>query len=130
MLYSSPCLEIKSEEFIGAPALEFYFKGKLSLDVSRQATAAWSQFIEENAATSYLFIWDCTEMTGFEIAARREWLSALVKTIGHIKKVIIISDNMLIRGSARLMLKLLNVQVEIYKSNEEVMISPFGRYLA
>ncbi|MEQ9305638.1 MAG: hypothetical protein RJQ14_17125 [Marinoscillum sp.] len=60
-------------------------------------------------------------MSGFEMSARREWVKCMQQLHERIHSIIVISDNVLIRGSARLMLKLFSFNSEVYTSYDELI---------
>lgn len=60
-------------------------------------------------------------MAGFDLAARKEWITFLQSLEGKLGKVNVISDNIVTRGSARLLLKLFGLEGEVYKNYEEIL---------
>lgn len=118
MVFVSNQLSIKLRTYLGEPCLYFTFRGKFTKDVSQLASESWGKQFEDNPEKSCAFIWDCMEMTGFEIAARTVWYEMMSKHKSRISKVIVISDNIMIRGAARVMMNLFGVSSTIFKSRE------------
>lgn len=108
-------LDIKYTNIDRHKCLHFIFKGRFTEKISEQACAIWrDELLKSNE--EYVLIWDCLKMNGFEMAAKNVWLTTM-KSVGHkIYKVIVVSDNIIIRGTARLMLKIFSFKSEIVKS--------------
>lgn len=121
MIFTSANLNIRSDSDFGQNGLYFEFKGKFTKDVSAQATQAWTSELSKTG-DHYTFIWDCSNMNGFEPSARTEWYKGMKACKGQIDSVIVISDRILIRGAARVMLELFGVRNTIVKKKEELLV--------
>jgi len=104
------------------PCLYFKFTGKFSTQTSISAAKNWSLFFEENPEEQIEFVWDCKEMTGFELNARKEWYKAMQKHKRRILKVHVISDQLMIRSAAKVMLQFFGIPSEISRSGDELPI--------
>ncbi len=121
MLFISPDLEIKIiDDLEDINCMHFVFKGKFSVATSISASACWSNLLSENPNIHYDFIWDCTQMTGFELQARKEWYNAIQKHKNQIKKVYVISDKLMIRSAAKVMLQFFGIKSQIARSNDNL----------
>jgi|GEM_PF-890821 len=104
----------------GEKELRFIFKGKFSEEDCLKATQAWRQYCEENPHEKFVIIWDCLAMTGFEMSARREWIKHMQILSNRIASINVVCENALIRGSARIVLKLFKFNYKIVKSYDEL----------
>lgn len=95
--------------------LYFQFKGKLTENGGLLAINAWNQEFE-SSDKKYDVIWDCIDMEGFEMSARKDWSQSLTQSAHRINRVFLISDSIIIRGAARLMLKLFPIELVLIKS--------------
>lgn len=121
MTFKHPKIDIRLAPEIGENCIQFIFKNKFTLDASVNATKYWSMFFEDNSEANYSFIWDCTEMSGFEPSARKEWYGAMKKYKQRIRLITIISPNILIRGAARVMMEVFGIKSKMLKSKEELV---------
>lgn len=96
--------------------LNFIFKGKFTTQVSKEATDGWKEAFAYAPQNSFVLVWDCTEMNGFEMDARKDWIACMNQLHGQIEKVIVISDHMAIRGAAHLMLSAFQFEYKVFKS--------------
>lgn len=120
MLLKSENVELQFDDRFDLPCLNVKFKGKFTELASVQSTKIWKVVFDKQEDSKFIMIWDCLEMTGFEMSARREWLTHLHLLHHQIDRVIVISNSVLIRGSARLMLKLFGFKSEIFDSHHDV----------
>ncbi len=121
MDFKSPSLDIYSNPDLGMHVLYFKFKGKFSESASVDGTRAWSEEME-SSNNNYTFIWDCTDMSGFDPSARSEWYKSMKMYKSRISEVTIISSNILIRGAARVMMELFGIKATIVRSIDEFHI--------
>ena len=98
----------------------FNFKGKFSQQTSKSATETWASYMNENPTGQFEFVWDCTHMTGFEIQARKEWYNAMQNHKSRITKVYVISDKLMIRSAAKVMLQFFGIPSEISRTDEHL----------
>lgn len=122
MNFVSPELNIHEIKLIDSNriALHFKFIGKFTQQTSIAGSRAWTQFMDENPPKEFEFVWDCTEMTGFELSARKEWYNAMQGYKHRIAKAYVISEKIMIRSAAKVMLQLFNIPSKVYKSGEEL----------
>ena len=97
-------------------SLKFDFKGKFDLTTCQDTVSAWNSAFESFKGKKFTLIWDCSQMSGFDVEAQREWVKHMNRLAGQIEKVIVIADNIVIRGAARLILKLFSFESEVYNS--------------
>ncbi len=77
MEHYSPALYISDNLDIAPGHLYFKFIGKFTKDASILGARIWLDYMEENHSEKISIVWDTTEMSGFEIAARSEWYATL-----------------------------------------------------
>ncbi|MFK7954450.1 MAG: hypothetical protein AB8B73_16475 [Ekhidna sp.] len=123
MIFSSPALKIKviNDSNLGFRSLHFKFLGKFTRDASVAGSSKWAEFMDENSEEQFEFVWDCIEMNGFEIAARTEWYKTIKMYKDRMRKVQVISNNIMIRSAAKVMLQFFNVPSDIIRSKEPVV---------
>lgn len=118
MDFTSPGLDItkhtKNEP--GSFLLRFFFKGKFTTETSVKGSQYWSSQLENHPNALFEFEWNCPQMAGFEINARKEWYKSMQQHKHRIKKVIVVCDQLMIRIAARVMLKFFNIPGEFTKS--------------
>ena len=100
--------------------LHFKFKGKFTEETSQAASKAWTQHMSEHSSAQFEFVWDCTEMSGFELKARKEWYKAMQNNKERIEKVYVVSDKLMIRSAAKVMLQFFGIHSEINRSSDEL----------
>ena len=122
MEFSSDQLDIKDNPELSENCLHFRFKGKFTVQTSIEGTQAWAQEFDSNPKTNYCMLWDCSEMTGFEPAARKEWYNCMTKYKGRIKEVNVIAKNLIIRGAAKVMLEFFGLKSRVVKSMDELLV--------
>lgn len=98
--------------------LYFKFKGKFTQQTSEASTKAWTSFMEEQPNVDFEFVWDCKEMDGFDVSARKVWYDAMQKYKVRIDKVYVISNSLMIRSAAKVMLQLFGISSQIGRSEE------------
>ncbi len=74
MNFLSPELNIHEIKNVNSDnkVLHFEFVGKFMKKTSVEGSKAWTGFMDEHVQHAFEFVWDCTQMTGFEINARKE----------------------------------------------------------
>ncbi|UXP33001.1 hypothetical protein N6H18_03400 [Reichenbachiella agarivorans] len=122
MDFKSTNLDISSAPQYGMHVLYFKFKGRFSRAASIEGARAWSEEME-SSNNSYTFVWDCTDMNGFDPSARKQWYQSLKLYKRRITEVTVIADSFLIRGAARVMLEYFGLKSHIVKSLEDIMVS-------
>lgn len=116
MILASPNVDIRIEPEIAKNCLYFTFKGKFTEEASTVSTEAWARFMDQHPSESFTFVWDCMEMSGFEMNARKKWYENMKSYTGRIEYIHVISKNILIRGAARVMLEFFGIKGQIAKS--------------
>lgn len=109
-------VEIKRFQDNGKDFLHFGFRNKFSEDMSVKATGVWAKFCDENPNQKFTHIWDCQSMTGFDNSAKKRWMEHLDKYDNQTEKIILVADNIIIRGAARIMSKMTKHKLDVYKS--------------
>ncbi|UXX79017.1 hypothetical protein N7E81_16810 [Reichenbachiella carrageenanivorans] len=118
MTYTHPKISIRLAPELGQNCIYFSFKDKFTLDASENATRYWSGLFDANVDVAYRFVWDCSQMTGFEPSARKEWYTAMKKHKNRISHITIISPSLLIRGAARVMMEAFGIKSKMLKTKE------------
>lgn len=98
--------------------LYFKFNGKFTEETSIAGAKAWSNYMDEKPHEEFEFVWDCKEMSGFEVSARKEWYNAIQKYKDRIAMVHVISNQIMIRSAAKVMLQFFGIQSTISRSDE------------
>ena len=119
MKFLSKALDIESDSYQDENSLYFKFKGKFTEEASAQSTQAWHEELSRNPLTKYVFVWDCSEMSGFEISARKIWYKYMGIHKSQLEEVVVISGSIIIRNAARVMLEFFGVRTTVTKSNAE-----------
>ncbi len=123
MLLAASTLDIRYEPEFDNHCLHFIFKGKFSKEDSVKGVDTWRhEFEKHDLVADWTIIWNCEEMTGFEMAARKEWYNYLKESNYRIGSVIVISKNIIIRGAARVMLEFFGIKSEIVRSFEDLHV--------
>lgn len=120
MTFVHPKIKIRLAPEMGSHIIWFDFKDKFTLDASVRATQYWSSLFENEPHTSYNFIWECTEMSGFEPSARKEWYRAMQLYKDRIAHITIISPHFLIRGAAKVMMEVFGIKSTMLKTKNEL----------
>lgn len=120
MIYSSDRIDISYNDKYENICLQFNFKGKFTVEASEMAVEVWSSEIENNNLKDCILIWDCTLMEGFEISAKNVWRRCLNKHKAEIKKIIVISNSLLVRSTAKVMLKFFPFESQIESSTHDL----------
>ncbi|MEO9872075.1 hypothetical protein [Ekhidna sp.] len=104
----------------GKNYIHFIFKDKFTYDSSVTATEAWKEYCDKSPGKNFVHIWDCQNMQGFDKKAKDLWMEYMDSYIGQTEKIILVSDNILIRGAARIMSKFTKHNLSIYKTFSEM----------
>lgn len=104
----------------GNEYLHFTFKNKFTAYASELATKEWSMCCAMNPEKKFVHIWDCQGMSGFDQEAKKIWMGHMKKLISQTGRIILVSDNIFIRGAARLMSGFSKLHLEVYKSYGEM----------
>lgn len=103
----------------GINFLIFNFKGKFTEAASIEACEAWCRVTRNSPSTSFVVVWKCDDMTGFEQGAKKSWMECLAKNEDQTEDILLISDNILIRGAARLMSKFGSYHLHVFKNESQ-----------
>ena len=113
-------LKIKKTFDEGKHFLISTFTGKLTELSSEEGCYALVGIKESDPTISYIHIWDCEKMTGFEQKAKKRWISTMNEMQFQIEEVWVVSDNIIIRGAVRLMSKFSKHVLRTFKNMDEV----------
>lgn len=116
MKFTSTNIDIFTDDYQGENSLYFKFKGKFTEEASALSTNAWHQELKKNPFGNYVFIWDCENMNGFEMAARKLWYEYMSLHKNQISRVVVISGSIIIRNAARVMLEFFGLHSTVLKS--------------
>lgn len=104
----------------GKNFLHFTFKNKFTYDSSIMATNAWKDYCDKNPSKKFVHIWDCQSMHGFDKTAKDLWMQYLDRYHGQTEKIVLVSDNIVIRGAARIMSRFTKHKLNVYKTFAEM----------
>lgn len=121
MHFKSINLEIRESKEIGKNCMYLSFKGKFTELSSIKGTAEIIKELESKPDDIEM-VWDCCSMTGFELKARKEWYKFLKEYSGRIYMVTVISNSLMIRGAARVMLEIFKIKSRVLKSRRELLV--------
>lgn len=121
MNFVSSNIEIDSGYYQEDHCLYFKFKGKFTEAASILSTKSWHQEMSQNPFIHYVFVWDCEEMTGFELSARKLWYEYMNMHKTQIDRVVVISKSILIRNAAKVMLEFFRLNATVVKSREKFL---------
>ena len=100
--------------------LHFQFRGTFDLDQSLSAVEQWKKRCNEQPDVKFVHIWDCQQMSGFDMKARNAWLDQLRSKKDATERIILVSENIFIRGAGRLMSKFTKHAMTVYKTYGEM----------
>lgn len=119
-LQSASRVEVEKYYEDGVNYIQFTFPAKLTEDTAREAVAEWDGICRRNPGRKFTYIWNCSGMTGFENGAKRLWLDYLEKHDEQTSRIVIISDNIIVRGAARIMSKMMRQDLQVVKNYSEL----------
>ena len=119
-LLDSPNVDVSINPELGENCMHFKFKGKFTTEASALSTKAWIKEFEDNKDKVYTHLWDCTQMSDFDFDAKNNWVKTLADYSSQINKIAIVSNSILIRGTARVMSKFSKLRLLTYRSFEDV----------
>lgn len=121
-VFKNECLDILRIDRQDARFLIFVFRGKLTDRACEEACEIWNDTVQSDPSVVYTHIWDCEKMTGFEQKAKNRWMDAMNYHSNRTNSIWLISDNILIRGAARLMSKFSRHELKVFRKKDEVQI--------
>ncbi len=121
MLLQTDRLDIYENSGLSSANLHFAFKGKFTTESSEAGCKAWTSHFQKKPQQQFTIIWDCTQMTGFEIDARKQWYVGLTETKQQIREIIVVSDNLMIRASARVMCGFFGIKGKFVRTLDEAL---------
>ncbi|MEO9484365.1 MAG: hypothetical protein ABJG47_12990 [Ekhidna sp.] len=83
--------------------LHFTFNGKFTHELSSDAIDEWKSQCKMNPSEKFVHIWDCQNMSGFDKQAKDLWMEQMNSLYDQTERIVLVSDNIIIRGAARLM---------------------------
>jgi len=86
-----------------SPILLFTFQGELSKHTAHQLIHRWNNYHKQYPTRKLVLIWDATEMTGYDPAARSQWQRMMKEVRDQIDMIYLVSDKRIIRLGANLM---------------------------
>lgn len=119
-LFKNDNLEIKKIYEKGKNFMLFTFRGKFSEKSCEEGYNKWKQINSRYPLDTFIHVWDCEQMTGFEQAAKKKWMVAMNEMYDQMEEVWLVADNILIRGAARLMSKFSKHELKAFKNTSEV----------
>ena len=119
MLLSIPEVEVEHQKISNQHFLIFEFRNHFSAEAAREASEVWTRFhLDENV--SAIHVWNCSWMTGFDIAAKNIWMKKMKEHDQMIDRIVLISEMIIIRGAARLISKFTKHRLDVYRSIPEM----------
>lgn len=112
--------EVKKFYENGKNFLHFGFNERFDYDSAIQATNTWRAYCEKEPQTKFVHIWDCRGMKGYDNKAKDLWMKYLQDHAEQTAKIIMISDNIIVRGAARIMSKFASHELAVYKTLQEM----------
>lgn len=100
------------------PCFYFSFIDFFSKEESEYLVELVTPHFSKDLNQQFIQVWDCTEMSSFEMGAKNAWQKMLKLYKTQIHSVYLISDNQIIRLAGRLMSAVVNFPLHILKSNE------------
>lgn len=119
MILSSTNINISLDPDFSENCLLFEFNGKFTEKASIEGTQAWIKYMTENDG-HFTFIWDCTNMEGFELNARKKWYETMKLFSKRITFIHVVAGNIIIRSAAKVMLNFFGVKGIIVKTMDEL----------
>lgn len=104
----------------GKNYLEFTFEGHLSESMADQAIVQWKYELKSRPEGRTDIIYQCTNMTGFDTGARRNWQNAMSELRDQLGEIWIVSENIFILTAARTMGVLTGFNIKATKSVDEI----------
>lgn len=120
MLYTSDNLDIREKTDLEKKTLEFTFKGHFTELASKQGAEFWSRVFEAAPDQEFELIWYCTDMTGFDPKARKQWYNCIQRYKQRISMVHVVSKSLIIRGAAKVMMEYFRIKSKMVRSYEEI----------
>ena len=103
--------------------LKFVFKGTLTRDLAVQAIKDWSGKLSGVSPDNNVsLIWNCVEMTKYEIDAFKLWHEALLESKSHIEEIWIVTDNSFYKLAARTMSMVSSLKLKCVTTEEEISV--------
>ncbi len=118
-VFQNECLEIKKVYENGENYLHFKLEGKFTANSCKKGYETWRKVNMNNPGKTFVHVWDCSSMTGFEQEAKKMWMRAMDEMCDQMTEVWLIADNILIRGAARLMSKFTKHELKAFKNTNE-----------
>lgn len=119
MILRSENVDIMADSKSGFDCLHFTFKGKFTSEASLKSSEAWKETFAVSKNRKFKLYWNCLQMTGFETSAKSEWMKCMGELKNQISSVVVISDNIVIRGASHLMLKFYGFEYQVFKTYDD-----------
>ena len=119
-LFHSEEVDVFAYKLANTNYMKFVFHGKLTTEAAEGAVKTWGDYHLDRPDEKVLHVWECSKMSSYDNQARILWMDYMKKFKSNMSRIIIISDNMIIRGAARLMGKVTNHDITAYKTEEEM----------
>lgn len=120
MILNTSEVDIIRDQTLGTNVLIFKFKGEFTQAACERTTTVWKDYFQRNPQDKFTLVWDCTEMTTFDAGAKREWVKYMQILSSRINEIIVVSDKPIIRGAARLILKLFKFENDVFRSMDDL----------
>lgn len=113
-------VEIRKFSQDGRNYLHFTFSEKFTTELSSDAIKEWKNHCLTNPDEKFIHIWDCQKMSGFDKKAKDLWMEQMDSLHNQTDRIVLISDNIIIRGAARLMSRFTKHTLNTYKTLSEM----------
>ena len=104
---------IKWETLEDKKCLTFKFQGKLTAQVAQEALLQWNEEFEKDKEGGVCMLWDCTNMTGWDMSSRIQWQKALKKHKMRISRIWIISNSPKVKLGAQMIIAFTSYPIKI-----------------
>jgi hypothetical protein len=102
----------------GRRCLVLKFVGQFSEHDAREAVDAVESMIDENQG-GLTMVWDCTEMGGYDTAAREIWQSYMARLKPNLDVVNLVSKSIMIRTGAMIVGTFAGIKIATWTSFED-----------
>jgi hypothetical protein len=113
-------MEIKWRAIAGKQCLYFKFQGQFTEADAKSALGEWKAALAAQQAEKIVLVWDCLQMNGYELGARKIWQTALSELKGQVDTIWVISGSMIINIGARVMATFTKLNLKVVSNESEI----------
>ncbi len=93
--------------------LHFIFQGHFDLPSCQRVINQWRHSAASNSDKPIKHIWECLDMRSFDNSARKLWMKQLAAEKKQTESILLVADNIVIRGAARLMARFSSIPLSV-----------------